>query len=82
MRVVYTGMSHRSSQQQANPHQGTSGLVAEREAARLLGISVAYLRRARLAHVGPPFYRIGRAVRYSADDLRGWLESRRFGTEG
>jgi hypothetical protein len=43
----------------------------EREAAAHIGMSVAFLRAARLGRgtPGPPFVRIGRAVRYAAADL-------------
>lgn len=60
-----------------------SELVDEREAARLIGMSVAFLRADRYrGHVGnrtvgPPFYRIGRAIRYSPPELQNWVAARR-----
>lgn len=58
-------------------------LVDEREAARRIGMSVAFLRADRYrGHVGgrtpgPPFYRVGKAVRYDLGDLEHWLAERR-----
>ena len=58
-------------------------LVDEREAARRIGMSVAFLRADRYrGHVGgrtpgPPFYRVGKAVRYDLGDLDAWLAERR-----
>ena len=58
-------------------------LVDEREAARRIGMSVAFLRADRYrGHVGartpgPPFYRVGKAVRYDVADLEQWLAERR-----
>lgn len=65
-----------------------SDLVDEREAARRIGMSVAFLRADRYrGHVGnrtvgPPFYRIGRAIRYAPADLEHWVESRRVERRG
>jgi hypothetical protein len=58
-------------------------LVDEHAAAARIGVSVAFLRADRYrGHVGartpgPPFYRVGRAVRYDLGDLDAWLASRR-----
>ena len=58
-------------------------LVDERAAAAHLGVSVAFLRADRCrGHVGghtpgPPWYRVGRAVRYDLADLDQWLATRR-----
>lgn len=58
-------------------------LINERAAAAYLGVSVAFLRADRSrGHVGgrtpgPPWYRVGRAVRYDLRDLEQWLATRR-----
>ncbi len=58
-------------------------LVDEKEAARRLGVSVAFLRADRTrGHVGghtpgPPWFQVGRAVRYDIADLDAWLTTRR-----
>lgn len=60
-----------------------SQLVDEHEAAKRLGVSVAFLRADRYrGHVGrrtpgPPFYRVGSAIRYDLTDLENWLATRR-----
>ncbi len=46
----------------------------EREAAKLLGCSVALLRRMRREGRGPQFTRIGRLVRYPEDWLYQYIE--------
>jgi predicted DNA-binding transcriptional regulator AlpA len=43
--------------------------LTERDAARLLGLSVATLRAWRLKRKGPRFVRFGRAVRYLEVDI-------------
>ncbi len=63
-------------------------LVDERAAAAHLGVSVACLRADRCrGHVGgrtpgPPWYRVGRAVRYDIADLEQWLATRRVDRAG
>ena len=44
-------------------------LIREREAARVLAVSYATLRRWRYLGRGPRFYRIGRCVRYRKEDV-------------
>ncbi|HOK32537.1 MAG TPA: helix-turn-helix domain-containing protein [Limnochordia bacterium] len=53
--------------------------LTEREAAEFLGISPITLRqwRWRLYREGPPWYMVGRNVRYDLDELDRWLETRR-----
>ena len=48
-------------------------LVHEKEAARLLSVSHATLRRWRYIGQGPRFYRIGRCVRYRRQDVEQFL---------
>ena len=46
----------------------------------MIGMSASFLKRSRMeGTVGdrtpaPPFYRIGRAIRYHQDDLQKWME--------
>lgn len=49
------------------------------EVARITGLSVASVRRWRLLHQGPRYIKIGAAVRYKAEDISAWLESRPSG---
>lgn len=50
--------------------------IDEREAARILGISVRTLQTWRVTGGGPPFVKVGAAVRYNPDRLADWLEAR------
>jgi hypothetical protein len=56
-----------------NLFPGTPRLLNEREAAELLHLSVACLRRRRLLRQEPVWIKIGRAVRYSPTDIQGFL---------
>jgi predicted DNA-binding transcriptional regulator AlpA len=56
-------------------------LLKEREAARFLGLSCGFLRASRLRVPrcsGPPFVRVGRAVRYDIRDLEEWVQQHRL----
>jgi predicted DNA-binding transcriptional regulator AlpA len=48
-------------------------LLDQREAARILGVSVRTLERHRISGTGPQFCRIGRLVRYRERDLDDWV---------
>lgn len=58
-------------------------LINEAEAARYIGMSRAFLRRTRMEGAlprrtaGPPFVRIGRAIRYAVDDLDVFIDQHR-----
>lgn len=54
-------------------------LLNEHEVARITGLSVASVRRWRLLRQGPKYLKIGAAVRYKAEDITEWLESRPSG---
>ena len=43
-------------------------------AAQYLGVSEAWLRKARQDKAGPPYVRIGRSIIYRKDDLDAFLE--------
>ena len=49
-------------------------LLREREAAFIIGFSVAWLRRSRWEGKGPPYRKVGKAVRYPEDLLVRWIE--------
>ena len=62
--------------------QNSNAPLKEDEAAKLIGMSVSYLRLSRMRGAtkctdAPPFVRIGKAIRYLPRDLDAWLESRR-----
>ncbi len=50
-------------------------LLKESEAARILNVEIATLRRWRWAGKGPRFLKIGGAVRYDPADLEAFIES-------
>ena len=54
-------------------------LLNEHDVARITGLSVASVRRWRLLRQGPKYLKIGAAVRYKAEDISIWLESRPSG---
>lgn len=56
-------------------------LLNEHAVAEVLGVSVATVRRWRLLQKGPKFLKLGALVRYRADDVTAWLESRPTGGE-
>jgi excisionase family DNA binding protein len=51
-------------------------LLEPKEAAALLNVSRSWLAKARMRGDGPPFIKIGRAVRYSEAALQQWMKSR------
>lgn len=57
----------------------TDSLLHERDAARILGLSVHWLRRARCKGGGPPYIKFGRAVRYELNALLQWIADHRVG---
>ncbi len=54
-------------------------LLNEYDVARILGMSVASVRRWRLLRQGPKYLKIGAAVRYKSEEISAWLESRPTG---
>lgn len=46
----------------------------EKDAARLLGVSARTLQAWRCKKLGPPFVRLGRAIRYQRRTLVDWAE--------
>lgn len=49
-------------------------LMNQRDLAAYLGKSTAWCERARWAGEGPRFIKLGRHVRYRADDVMEWIE--------
>jgi len=54
-------------------------LLTEHDVARITGLSVASVRRWRLFKQGPRYLKLGSAVRYRAEDIQAWLETRPTG---
>lgn len=56
-----------------SPHPA-SNMMNEKDAAKYLGMSVAWFQRKRVTGGGPPFSKVGQSVRYSLRDLDYWLQ--------
>lgn len=52
--------------------------LTTKDAARVLGLHPDTLRRMRREGGGPPFVRIGRAIRYRLDVVDAWAAARTF----
>jgi predicted DNA-binding transcriptional regulator AlpA len=49
-------------------------LLNQKQAAKILGLSVRTLERHRVAGTGPRYSRLGRLIRYRPGDLTEWVE--------
>ncbi len=56
---------------------GMAELLTERDASQRLGLSVRTLQKWRLQGNGPPFLKLGGAVRYDPEDLEQYVEAAR-----
>jgi len=52
-------------------------LLTEQQTAKVMGCSVALLRKLRSVGGGPPFVKLGRLVRYSQADLVAFIEAKK-----
>ena len=55
---------------------GGSEYIDTRQAADRAGISASFLNKARITGDGPPFIKVGKAVRYHWPDVAAWLHAR------
>ena len=51
-------------------------LLDQREAARLLNLSIRTMERMRLQGGGPLYVKCGRSVRYRTSDIEAWIAAR------
>lgn len=52
-------------------------LLDNKQAAEFIGMSIKSLDKDRcVGHLGIPFVKLGRAVRYRESDLKSWIDSR------
>ena len=56
-------------------------LLGEEEAAIVLGLAVQTLRNWRSVRKGPPYLKLGRAIRYDPADLETYRENRKITPE-
>ncbi len=58
-------------------------LFSTQDAARFIGMSESFLEKSRFFRDpnGPPFVRIGRAVRYRRTDLEAWVQAKLEGAQ-
>ena len=68
-------MSHKNVLPQ-KPEAPSFVLLTPKEAAKLLKVSVSWLAKARMRGDGPPFIKVGRAIRYSEAALMQWMKGR------
>ena len=54
-------------------------LLSMEDVAELLGVPVGTLRRWRYVGKGPRSFRVGRYVKYLAEDVERWLQEQRAG---
>jgi predicted DNA-binding transcriptional regulator AlpA len=55
--------------------------INERETSKIMGLSLPTLRNYRHLRKGPPYVKIGRAVRYNQTDIFKFMESKKIQTE-
>ena len=60
-------------------HYAVEPLLTEKDVAKIIGLSLATVRRWRMTKKGPRFLRIGASVRYHADDVKAFLEAQPVG---
>ena len=58
-----------------SPVSDQDSLLTEAKAAKFLAVSVRTLQAWRTKGIGPPFVRLGRAVRYMRQALLDWLNA-------
>lgn len=65
-----------TDQQQDSPNTvALPRLLTQRDLAAYIGKSTAWCERARWAGEGPRFVKLGRHVRYRAEDVQDWLDA-------
>lgn len=55
-------------------------LLKQSEVASMIGMSEAYLEQSRFRKTGMPYVKIGRSVRYRANDVQSWLDKHVVGS--
>ncbi len=60
-------------------HNAIEALLNEHDVARIMGLSVASVRRWRLLRQGPKYLKIFSSVKYRPEDVAAWIGSRPTG---
>ena len=72
-----------SSPSGSHASPAASDSLTPKQAARLVNLSVSWLAKRRLAGNGPPYFKLGGAVRYLKASLLQWMMSQqRISTSG
>ncbi len=58
-----------------------SSYMSPRATSRMTGVSIKTLESMRSQRRGPPFYRVGRLIRYREDEVQAWMERQREACE-
>ena len=62
----------------SKPSAGFERLLTPRETADRLRVSLSWLAKARMRGDGPPYVKIGRAVRYLENAVHQWMKSQTY----
>jgi excisionase family DNA binding protein len=65
-----------SSKSLGRPASSTPLVLTPKEAAALLNLSTSWLAKQRLKGGGPPYIKMGGAVRYNATVLQEWMKGK------
>ena len=72
-----------SSKMLGQPASSTPLVLTPKQAAALLNLSTSWLAKQRLKGGGPPYIKMGGAVRYNATILQEWMKGKqRLSTSG
>lgn len=55
----------------------TQKWIDEKEVSKITGIAVQTLRNWRFQQTGPPYYKLGRMIRYGVEDLNRFMEEKK-----
>jgi hypothetical protein len=64
-----------NSSASSNPH--APQFVDEKAAGKIISKPVSWLQYARWRGEGPPFYKLGRSIRYDVSELIEWVKAQR-----
>ena len=74
-RTLDCSRSSRTNSRAAQTGAGLEEFLTPKEAAQLLRVSLSWLAKARMRGDGPPYVKVGRAIRYSESALLLWMRA-------